>query len=282
MRNIVEVIPARPTSDGAGVKLKRVFGGRGLERFDPFLMLDEFGSDESADYIAGFPPHPHRGFETITYMLNGKMEHQDHLGNVGLIEDGGVQWMRAGKGVIHSEMPKQTSGLLNGFQLWLNLPAKDKLTPAQYTDFPASHFSTTQVEGASVKALAGEFKLNNQTITGAISHPVTQPVIADISLVANSQHSLTLAAEYNLMLYVFEGVVEFSHSTQNVRVAASKLARFSAGDSIEFQVAENSRILLIAGLPLNEPVVQYGPFVMNTQHEINQAIIDYQNGVLTD
>ena len=282
MRNIVEVIPARATSDGAGVKLKRVFGGRGLERFDPFLMLDEFGSDESADYIAGFPPHPHRGFETITYMLNGKMEHQDHLGNVGLIEDGGVQWMRAGKGVIHSEMPKQTSGLLNGFQLWLNLPAKDKLTPAQYTDFPASHFSTAQVEGASVKALAGEFKLNNQMITGAISHPVTQPVIADISLVANSQHSLTLAAEYNLMLYVFNGSIEFNHPAQNVRVAAGKLARFSAGDSIEFQVAENSRILLIAGLPLNEPVVQYGPFVMNTQHEINQAIIDYQNGVLTD
>lgn len=282
MRNIVEVIPARPTSDGAGVKLKRVFGGRGLERFDPFLMLDEFGSDESADYIAGFPPHPHRGFETITYMLNGKMEHQDHLGNVGLIEDGGVQWMRAGKGVIHSEMPKQTSGLLNGFQLWLNLPAKDKLTPAQYTDFPASHFSTAQVEGASVKALAGEFKLNNQMIRGAISHPVTQPVIADISLAANSQHVLALAAEYNLMLYVFEGAVEFSHPAQNIRVATGKLARFSAGDSIEFQAAENSRILLIAGLPLNEPVVQYGPFVMNTQHEINQAIIDYQNGVLTD
>ena len=280
VRKVVEQIHARPASDGDGVKLFRVFGGAQPERFDPFLLMDEFGSEEASDYIGGFPPHPHRGFETITYMLQGKMEHQDHMGNVGLLNDGDVQWMTAGKGVIHSEMPKQTEGKMRGFQVWLNLPAKNKLTPAKYSDVKSEDIPIFNYNGGTVKALAGNTKVNNTDVKGYFDVPDTDAIYLDIEINPNETAKVATAENLNVVAYTYDGEILID---DKVPASAKTLSRFGDGDHIFLQNFSDtpSRAIVLAGKPLKEPIAHYGPFVMNTHDEINQAIRDYQNGELT-
>lgn len=279
-RKVIEVISAKPASDGDGVKLLRVFGGQSPERFDPFLMLDEFGSDEPSDYIGGFPPHPHRGFETVTYMLQGKMEHKDHMGNVGLLNDGDVQWMSAAGGVIHSEMPKQTQGRMRGFQLWVNLPAANKMLPAQYSDVPAAEIPIFNIQGASIKAIAGKARVNNETVTGRFTQVVTQPIYLDVHLMAGQRVALPVSLTQTALVYVYEGSVVVG--AQQTALAPQQLARLVDGDSLVVTNTSEAeaRILILAAEPLGEPIVQYGPFVMNTKEEVEQALADYRNGTL--
>lgn len=283
-RKVIEQIVARATSDGDGVKLSRVFGGDRPERFDPFLMLDEFGSDEASDYIGGFPSHPHRGFQTVTYMLEGKMEHRDHLGNVGLLTDGGVQWMSAGRGVIHSEMPKQTEGRMRGFQLWVNLPCDKKMTPAWYQDVPAADLPEYNVTGARIKAIAGRSKLkvaqSEHSIEGLKSASESHVLYLDIAL--DPATELTVKTDYSTcMIYGYEG--SGSLGDANTPLKSQVLSRLSEnGDVVIKSGKDGMRILVIAGQPINEPIVQHGPFVMNTIEEIEQAIKDFQQGSLTN
>lgn len=278
VRTIQELLTARPASDGDGVNLLRVFGGR-PERFDPFLMLDEFGSDKADDYIGGFPPHPHRGFQTVTYMLHGKMEHRDHMGNVGLLEDGGVQWMSAGKGVIHSEMPKQTEGKMRGFQLWVNLPSTEKMQPAAYRDIPADDIPSYNLEGLQIKAVAGAAMVNGTEVTGSVTGISMNPLLLDVSATQSGTIEVNLPESHNLLVYVYEGELNVGDKTQ---VAAQQIARFSDGEKLTVDGVKGTRFLVIAGERIKEPVAQYGPFVMNTMEEVEQAIQDYKNGVLTD
>ncbi|MFG0379862.1 pirin family protein [Pseudomonas sp. zbq_18] len=277
-RKVLSQHIGQPTSDGAGVRLTRVFGGAGIERFDPFLMLDEFGSENPDDYIAGFPPHPHRGFETITYMLEGRMRHEDHLGNVGLLESGGVQWMTAARGIIHSEMPEQEQGVMRGFQLWLNLPAKDKLGDAGYRDYaPGEIPQLTTADGVAVKVIAGRFDDGEMQHDGAVQRPHTMPQLFDLHLPAGSLVTPRLAEGQRVLLYVYEGELAVNGHV----VSRSRLARLSDSGAIELSSAEGARVLLIAGTPLNEPIVQYGPFVMNSREEIEQALRDLRDDRLT-
>ena len=267
-------------SDGAGVRLTRVIGGAGIERFDPFLMLDEFGSDNPDDYIAGFPPHPHRGFETITYMLEGRMRHEDHLGNVGLLESGGVQWMTAARGIIHSEMPEQESGAMRGFQLWLNLPAKDKLGEAGYRDIPATEIPRVRTaSGVEVVVIAGEFDDGEIRQAGAVQRPHTEPQLFDLHLPAGARIAPRLADGQRVMLYVYQGLLELPAADAQA-VSAGRLVRLSDQGELQLASTHGARVLLIAGTPLNEPIVQYGPFVMNNREEIEQALRDFRDGVL--
>ena len=276
-RNIVELLNAKPASDGAGVTLKRVFSNPRVERFDPFLMLDDFGSDNADDYIAGFPPHPHRGFETITYMLKGKMEHRDHLGNVGLLSDGGVQWMTAGRGVIHSEMPKQTEGELHGFQLWLNLPAAKKMQDARYQDIQSNQIPVIEADGYRAKAIAGALEINDTSVKGFFDIDDTEVNFVDLHLEQGKTITIDTPIEHNAMVYVYEGEL---HAP--TRVKAEQMARFDAGDHlvIENRSKQQVKFIVLTGAPLNEPIKQYGPFVMNTTEEINQAVQDYRDGNL--
>ena len=281
-RTVVEQIQPQSAMDGDGVKLMRVFGGVRPERFDPFLLMDDFGSDSAADYIGGFPPHPHRGFTTITYMLEGKMEHTDHMGNVGLLEDGGVQWMTAGKGVIHSEMPKQTEGKMHGFQVWLNLPAKDKLQPAKYEHIDADSMHQYKFEFGEIKAIAGTVKINDEIVTGTIDSGETQAVYLNIGLNAKKSATVTLPSEYNVMLYNYENSIHIGKAFTPAK--ANTLSRLAGDGEIVMENPGNNKahVLLLAGIPTKEPIAQHGPFVMNTVDEINQAIQDYQDGKLTD
>lgn len=281
-RDVIELLQGRPASDGDGVKLVRVFGGQGPERFDPFLMLDEFGSDEAADYIGGFPPHPHRGFETVTYMLEGKMLHEDHMGNQGLLESGGVQWMTAGRGIIHSEMPQQSSGRMRGFQLWVNLPAKDKMQPASYQDLPPSALAEGQLPGGGqVLVIAGELTINGQTLSGPIQGKATEPLYLDLHLGADEALELPLESQLNVLLYAYEGQVSVHGEQRNAELAPKQLARLDQGGGVSLRAGSSgARLLLIAGKPIGEPVVQYGPFVMNSREEIEQALRDYRDGRL--
>lgn len=277
LRNIVELINAKAASDGAGVTLKRVFSNPRVERFDPFLMLDDFGSDNADDYIAGFPPHPHRGFETITYMLKGKMEHRDHLGNVGLLSDGGVQWMTAGSGVIHSEMPKQTEGELHGFQLWLNLPAAKKMQSARYQDIQADQIPVIEAEGYRVKAIAGALEINDATVKGFFDVEDTKVNFVDVHLDAGESLKIRTPEGHNAMMYVYQGEL---HAPTLVK--PEQLARFDDGDTvlIDNQSKQQARFIVLTGVPLKEPIKQYGPFVMNTSEQISQAVQDYRDGNL--
>ncbi len=278
MRNVVEKIRPSEASDGAGVKLLRVFGGQNLARFDPFLMLDEFGSFNPDDYIAGFPPHPHRGFETITYMLEGKMEHQDHMGNEGLLQDGDVQWMTAARGIIHSEMPKQTEGRMRGFQLWLNLPGQDKMSPAHYEDVASKRIPVFSMSSVWVKAIAGTGSINGEAVKGLIHKPSTEPLLWDLHVNAGAKASLDAASQSLAMIYVYEGKVEIA----GVPVGPQELARLEGEGSIDIQALDqDAKLMVIAGKPLKEPIVHYGPFVMNTTEEIEQALQDYRSGALT-
>ncbi|MGH8355740.1 MAG: pirin family protein [Pseudomonas sp.] len=279
-RSVLAVQPGQPASDGAGVRLTRVFGGQGLERFDPFLMLDEFGSDNPDDYIAGFPPHPHRGFETITYMLEGRMRHEDHLGNVGLLESGGVQWMTAARGIIHSEMPEQEQGVMRGFQLWLNLPGKDKLGAPGYRDFAASEIPRLRArDGVEVAVIAGQFDDGQLQQTGAVQRPHSEPQLFDLHLPAASRIAPRLADGHRALLYVYEGSLGVAGDPAR-EVSAGRLVRLSERGELLLASQNGARVLLLAGKPLGEPIVQYGPFVMNTREEVEQALRDYRDGTL--
>ena len=285
-RTIRQTIPAQPTSDGAGVRLYRSLGGQGGARLDPFLMLDEFGTENPDDYIAGFPSHPHRGFETVTYMLDGHMQHKDHLGNVGDLGPGGVQWMTAGRGVIHSEMPMQEEGRMRGFQLWVNLPAAEKMKPAHYRDIPASGIpQLTLPGGGRVKVIAGTARVGGEVAEGAInsaSAPLsTDPLYLDVQLGAGEGFAHPLQPGYNAMVYVFEGAATVQGSGRETALEARAAGVLdTAGDGLQLQAGpQGARFLLLAGKPIGEPVVQYGPFVMNTREEIMQAMQDYQDGV---
>ena len=278
LRQIEEVIEAQPASDG--VNLKRVFGGGDLSRFDPFLMLDEFGSDEAADYIGGFPPHPHRGFETVTYMLEGKMEHRDHMGNVGLLNSGDVQWMKAGSGVIHSEMPKQEEGRMRGFQLWVNLPGAEKMTPATYNDIDGETVPNYQIGEVSIKSIAGELSSQNHSLSGAVSGLSTDPGYLDLAFKKDDELEIEVPSAYTSLIYVYEGSAFIGEG--NKPITKGNLARLSRDGLLRIKANADSRVLVMTGKPIGEPIVQRGPFVMNSADEIHQAIRDYSEGVLVE
>ena len=275
-RQVERLIAGQATSDGAGVKLTRVLTQDLQRRLDPFLMLDAFGSDNPNDYIAGFPDHPHRGFETVTYMIAGRMLHRDSAGHEGLLEGGGVQWMTAGRGVIHSEIPQQTDGVMEGFQLWLNLPARDKMSAPWYRDFKAQElprFVTAQ--GVTVIVIAGE----SQGISGAVTRQASAPLYLDLHLPAGSGFEQTLPLEHNAFVYVYRGEVRIAGQTVPAQRMAL-LANEDAADGVLIEASTDARLLLLAGQPLKEAIAQYGPFVMNTQQEIHEAISDFRNGTL--
>jgi len=273
-RSIERLIEGVATSDGAGVKLTRVLTGKLQRRLDPFLMLDAFGSDDPDDYIAGFPDHPHRGFETVTYMLSGRMRHRDNAGHEGLLGDGGVQWMVAGRGVIHSEIPEQEDGVMEGFQLWLNLPAKDKMSKPWYQDFPSAAIPEYVTgNNVTVRVIAG----SSNGVAGVVTREITEPLYLDIHVPAGASFSTELPATHNAFIYVYRGAVEVG----GMQVDAQRMGILSntpGADGVTLTAKEDARLILIAGKPLNEPVVQYGPFVMNTQEEIHQALDDFRNG----
>ncbi len=276
-RPIERVIVGQATSDGAGVKLTRVLTQNLQRRLDPFLMLDAFGTDNPGDYIGGFPDHPHRGFETVTYMLDGRMRHRDSAGNQGLLCGGGVQWMTAGRGVIHSEMPEQEAGRMEGFQLWLNLPAKDKMCAPWYRDIPAAEIPQLDTpEGVSVRVIAGR----SHGVDGAMQRQPTEPLYLDLSLPAGAVFEQPLASAHNAFVYVYRGALSVAgQAVPGQRMAI--LANTPGSDGVRLQGGpDGARAILIAGQPLNEPIAQYGPFVMNSNEEIFQAVEDFRAGRL--
>jgi len=275
-RAVERLVVGKATSDGAGVKLTRVLTQSLQRRLDPFLMLDAFASDNPDDYIAGFPDHPHRGFETVTYMIAGRMRHRDSAGHEGLLENGGVQWMTAGRGVIHSEVPQQEEGRMEGFQLWLNLPGKDKMTAPWYRDFAAADLPRFVTEtGVVVTVIAGE----SHGVTGAVTREASAPLYLDLHLPAGVQFMQTIPAGHNAFVYVYRGEISIAGS----KVPAQRMAILAGdtqADGVVIESAGETRVLLIAGQPLNEPIAQYGPFVMNTEQEIYQALNDFRDGSL--
>jgi hypothetical protein len=275
-RRVERLMAGQATSDGAGVKLTRVLTQDLQRRLDPFLMLDAFGSDNPDDYIAGFPDHPHRGFETITYMIAGRMLHRDSAGNEGLLENGGVQWMTAGKGVIHSEIPQQEEGVMEGFQLWLNLPGRDKMNAPWYRDFKNAELPQfTTPEGVAVTVIAGE----SHGVGGAVTRDTTAPDYLDLHVPAGTTFAHALPAGHNALVYVYRGEV----TIHGQRVPAQRMALLAnepGSDGVVIEATSDAKALLIAGCPLNEPIAQYGPFVMNTKEEIYQALNDFRDGQL--
>lgn len=274
-RTIARRVRGIPASDGAGVKLTRVIGQPMLDSLDPFLLLDEFGSDSATDYIAGFPDHPHRGFETVTYMLDGRMRHRDNHGNSGLLESGSVQWMTAGRGIVHSEMPEQQHGLMRGFQLWVNLAAKDKMTEPRYQDIAPSRIPVVEAApGVQVRVVAGEAF----GVRGPVDGIAIEPVYLDIAMQPGARLTVPLPEAHAAFAYVFEGeAVQLGDGVLGLR----ELGVLSQGGAVDLAVgkqAKPARVLLVAGRPLNEPVARYGPFVMNTREQIAQAVQDYQAG----
>lgn len=274
-RTVEQLVVGHATSDGAGVKLTRVLTQSLQHRLDPFLMLDAFGSDAPDDYIAGFPDHPHRGFETVTYMIAGRMRHRDNTGHEGLLESGGMQWMTAGRGVIHSEIPQQREGRMEGFQLWLNLPGKDKMCAPWYRDFAAADLPGFITDsGVGVTVIAGE----SHGITGAVTRQVTEPLYLDLYLPAGTRFTQRLAADHNAFAYVYRGEITIAgQSVPSQRMAILN----NDSDGVLIEANNEAKVLLIAGRPLGEPIAQYGPFVMNTEQEIYQALKDYREGRLS-
>lgn len=273
-RGIERVITGQAVMDGAGVKINRVLTQSLQRRLDPFLMLDAFASDKANDYLAGFPSHPHRGFETVTYMIAGRMRHKDSAGNEGLLTNGGVQWMTAGRGVIHSEMPEQEEGLMEGFQLWLNLPAAEKMRKPWYRDFnneQVPRFITA--DGVNVLVIAG----TSHGVAGAVQRDGTKPLYLDIDLPAGTSFTQALPEGHNAFLYTFRGAVQIEDkAVASTRMAI--LANTPGADGVTIRASEASRVILVAGRPLNEPIAQYGPFVMNTEAEIHTAVQDFREG----
>jgi redox-sensitive bicupin YhaK (pirin superfamily) len=293
-RGVERLVRGQPTSDGAGVKLTRVLTQPLQRRLDPFLMLDAFGSDSASDYIGGFPDHPHRGFETVTIMKAGRMRHRDSVGNVGLLEAGSVQWMTAGRGIIHSEMPEQEEGRMAGFQLWVNLAARDKMQAPAYRDVPPGEVPRfTTPAGVAVRVVAGR----SHGVTGAVTRPVTEPLVLDLELPPGSSIDIAIAPSHNAFAYSYGSPVRLGDEASGVTlVEAERMAILAPavpqGDggrgepadglrvSVQAAAPAPARVLLVAGRPLNEPIAQYGPFVMNTTDELHQAVRDYQAGVL--
>ncbi len=274
-RAVERLVVGQATSDGAGVKLTRVLTHDLQQRLDPFLMLDAFGTDNPDDYIGGFPNHPHRGFETVTYMIAGRMRHRDSAGNEGLLQNGGVQWMTAGRGVIHSELPEQEEGSMEGFQLWLNLAAKDKMTAPWYRDLQSADIPEfTTPEGVTARVIAGA----SHGVNGAMQREVTEPLYLDLHLEPGARFEQKLPASFNAFVYVYRGEVEIGDT--KVPVQRMAILKNTAGsDGVVLRATDRpTRVLIIAGQPLKEPIAQYGPFVMNTQEEIFQAVRDFQSG----
>lgn len=270
-RTIARKVKGMPTEDGAGVKLTRLVGSPYLPDVDPFLMLDTFRSDNPKDYIAGFPEHPHRGFETVSYMVKGSIAHRDNHGGEGLVTDGGVQWMTAGRGVAHSEMPAQTDGQMFGFQLWINLPAAEKMRAPWYADIPAASIPEFERGAASVKLIAGKWNGH----AGPAPQRSTMPFIADVSLAAGASTEVPLPEGHAGFVYVFEGELR----VEGESVGVGEIGVLSDGSALSASAAEvGARFLVVAGKPIREPIAKYGPFVMNTQDELRQAIYDYQAG----
>jgi len=273
-RDVTRLVRGQPTSDGAGVKLTRVIGTQALPQLDPFLLLDEFGSDDPSAYIAGFPNHPHRGFETVTYMLEGRMRHRDNKGNEGVLESGGVQWMTAGRGIVHSEMPEQREGRMRGFQLWVNLPAAHKMAAPRYQEFAADRFELAMPSpGMSAKVIAGQFA----GATGPVTGIATEPLYIDLRLGPGIAQDLPVARGHAAVIYVFHGAAICAAAA----VPKGTLAVLGDGTRVRVTASkEGAGLLLIAGRPLGEPIARYGPFVMNTRDEIAQAFVDFQAGRL--
>jgi len=277
IRKVHQVITGQATSDGAGVELVRVIGQPALMDLDPFLLLDAFRSDNPDDYIAGFPPHPHRGFETVTYLLNGRMRHKDNAGNEGVIEPGGIQWMTAGKGIVHSEMPEQQDGMLEGFQLWINLPGSHKMTAPTYQEHDAAHIPSESRNGTVIKVISGK---TSQGSEGPVSQPLTDPLYLDVSLQPDTDFQEDITIGHNAFIYVIDGDVKLEDAeAARLSLVRDQLAVLSQGDTVVLRSGDQAtRFLLVAGKPLNEPVARGGPFVMNTDAEIRQAFSDYQRG----
>ena len=275
-RAVVQQVRGIPTADGAGVKLTRVIGQPALTELDPFLLLDEFGTDNPGDYIAGFPSHPHRGFETVTYMLDGRMRHKDNHGHEGVLVPGAVQWMTAGRGIVHSEMPEQQAGRMRGFQLWLNLPATAKMTVPAYQEFgPEQIPVVSPTPGVRVKVIAGQVG----AVTGPVVQPATDPTYLDIELDANAGFVHELPPGHSAFVYVFEGELSAGSGATAARLPQHTLAVLGDGARVTLHsAAAAGRAILVAGRPLREPVARYGPFVMNTQEQLRQAFADYQSG----
>jgi redox-sensitive bicupin YhaK (pirin superfamily) len=273
-RHVARVVRGHATSDGAGVKLTRVIGQLDLEMLDPFLLLDEFRSDSAGDYIGGFPEHPHRGFETVTYMLAGRMRHGDNQGNSGLLTPGSVQWMTAGRGIVHSEMPEQEDGLMWGFQLWVNLPAKDKMTAPRYQDIAPEQIPQVTLEGATARVIAGTLG----DAQGPVQDVVTAPVYLDFHLQPGASLDVPLPVGHNAFVYIYEGQAQVGNGAgQNL--VRGDLGVLTDGAALHLEAKDApARLILVAGRPLNEPVAKYGPFVMNTPQQIQQAIEDYRSG----
>jgi len=275
-RRVQRVVTGEPTSDGAGVKLTRIVGTRALPDLDPFLMLDEFRSDDPAAYLAGFPDHPHRGFETVTYMLAGRMRHGDNKGNKGLLGPGSVQWMTAARGIVHSEMPEQQDGLMWGFQLWINLPAKEKMSEPRYQDIPASDLPLVKLpDGVHVKVIAGAFA----DARGPVAPKATAPLFLDVEIPAGGRFEADVPAEANAFTYIYDGAAEIGSAGDGRVLGRGQLGLLGPGTSFQARAADKpARLLLLAGRPLNEPVAKYGPFVMNTTAELHQAVADFRAG----
>ena len=271
MRELIQVVSAQPTQDGDGVNIHRLAGRRLHQALNPFLMIDEINSDDAADYIGGFPEHPHRGFETITYMKAGRMRHRDHMGNEGVIGAGDVQWMTAGAGVLHSEMPEQEQGLLHGFQIWLNLPAAEKMKPAAYQEFVNAEITEQQLPGGGiVRVIAGKVKINQQSQRGPLPEISTQPIFLDVQLEPSETVELSFNSENPALVYVYQGATDVIASRQMGLYAEGSALQIKAGPS-------GAALLVLSGRPIKEPLVQYGPFVMNTSEEIERALSDFQD-----
>jgi quercetin 2,3-dioxygenase len=279
-RRVERLVAGQPTSDGAGVKLTRVLTQTLQHRLDPFLMLDAFGSDRPGDYIAGFPDHPHRGFETITYMIAGRMRHRDSAGNEGLLGDGGVQWMTAGRGVIHSELPEQTEGVMEGFQLWLNLHSADKMQPPSYRDIPSEQIPEWRADGVTVRVIAG----HSHGVAGAVQRPRTEPLYLDIHLAPGATLAQPLPPGHHGLVYVYRGGLSVGRGDDAIAVPLQRMAVLAQDEHADGVVltagTEPTRALLIAGAPLKEPIAQHGPFVMNSRAELMTAVEDFQAGRL--
>ncbi len=278
-RPILRVIEGMPASDGAGVRLNRVIGQPTFDNHDPFLLLDEFKSDQPDDYIAGFPDHPHRGFETVTYMLAGRLRHSDNKGHSGVIDAGGVQWMTAGRGIVHSEMPEQEDGLMWGFQLWINLPAAEKMKPAAYQEFDRTEIPEEDRDGGTrLRVIAGK---TSQGTAGPVGDVTTAPTYFDVTLPSNGRFEEPLSSTANGFVYVYDGSLVVHAGSKSSRIETGNLGVFGAGDSVQAEAAENgARFLLLAATPLSEPIARYGPFVMNTREEVMQAFEDMRAGRL--
>ena len=273
---VTRTVRGMPASDGAGVKLTRVIGSPQLPDLDPFLLLDEFGTERPEDYLAGFPEHPHRGFETVTYMLDGRMRHKDNHGNEGVLVPGSVQWMTAGRGLVHSEMPEQEEGRMRGFQLWVNLPGREKMTEPRYQEFAPDRIPQVEpAPGVSVKVIAGDV----DGVTGPIAQPATEPLYLDIALQTGASWEYALPAGHNVFAYAYEGEVAVGEGEDARALPSQTLAVLGGGDRLALRAGDTgARVILVAGRPLREPVARHGPFVMNTRQELMQAFVDFQEG----